>query len=137
METIHVTFDGLTGQTTPVHFSPGPAPIFLTPGPLSSGLVPNPPPAAPYVPPTNKKLEILFHSMFDEYFKTSTVDHLVPPALAAQAPVNPTGPSISIPIDQKEPSGSHSPSSSDHLLISRALTIIIQEISIAEQTTSL
>ncbi|GKC37325.1 retrovirus-related pol polyprotein from transposon TNT 1-94 [Tanacetum coccineum] len=32
----------------------------------------------------------------------------------AQAPVNPTGPSVSIPIDQEEPSGSHSPSSSDH-----------------------
>ncbi|GJQ95804.1 hypothetical protein Tco_0006943 [Tanacetum coccineum] len=79
-----------------------------------SGLVPNPPPAAPYVPPTNKELEILFQPMFDEYFESSTVDHLVPPAPAAQAPVNPTGPSVSIPIDQEAPSGSHSPSSSDH-----------------------
>ncbi|GJS97218.1 putative ribonuclease H-like domain-containing protein [Tanacetum coccineum] len=114
METIHVTFDELTGQTAPVHFSPGPAPILLTPGPISSGLVPNPPPAAPYVPPTNKELEILFQPMFDEYFETSTVDRLVPPAPAAQAPVNPTGPSVSIPIDQEAPSGSHSPSSSDH-----------------------
>ncbi|GJR84073.1 hypothetical protein Tco_0154858 [Tanacetum coccineum] len=42
------------------------------------------------------------------------VDCLVPPAPAAQAPVNPTGPSVSIPIDQEAPSGSHSPSSSDH-----------------------
>ncbi|GJW78034.1 retrovirus-related pol polyprotein from transposon TNT 1-94 [Tanacetum coccineum] len=32
----------------------------------------------------------------------------------SQAPVNPTGPSVSIPIDQEAPSGSHSPSSSDH-----------------------
>ncbi|GJU18817.1 hypothetical protein Tco_1146783 [Tanacetum coccineum] len=31
-----------------------------------------------------------------------------------QAPVNPTGPSVSIPIDQEAPSRSHSPSSSDH-----------------------
>ncbi|GKB08441.1 retrovirus-related pol polyprotein from transposon TNT 1-94 [Tanacetum coccineum] len=31
-----------------------------------------------------------------------------------QAPVNPTGPSITIPIDQESPLGSHSPSSSDH-----------------------
>ncbi|GJZ01121.1 putative ribonuclease H-like domain-containing protein [Tanacetum coccineum] len=114
METIHVTFDELTGQTAPVHFSPGPAPILLTPGPISSGLVPNPPPAAPYVPPTNKELEILFQPMFDEYFETSTVDRLVPPAPAAQALVNPTGLSVSIPIDQEAPSGSHSPSSSDH-----------------------
>ncbi|GKA21340.1 retrovirus-related pol polyprotein from transposon TNT 1-94 [Tanacetum coccineum] len=114
METIHVTFDELTEQTAPVHSSPGPAHNLLTPGPISSGLVPNPPPAAPYVPPTNKELEILFQPMFDEYFETSTVDRLVPPAPAAQAPVNPTGPSVSIPIDQEAPSGSHSPSSSDH-----------------------
>ncbi|GJU06263.1 retrovirus-related pol polyprotein from transposon TNT 1-94 [Tanacetum coccineum] len=42
------------------------------------------------------------------------IDRLVPPALTAQAPVNPTGPSVSIPIYQEAPSGSHSPSSSDH-----------------------
>ncbi|GJQ93372.1 retrovirus-related pol polyprotein from transposon TNT 1-94 [Tanacetum coccineum] len=114
METIHVTFDELTEQTAPVHSSPGPAPNLLTPGPISSELVPNPPPAAPYVPPTNKELEILFQPMFDEYFESSTVDHLVPPAPAAQALVNPIGPSVSIPIDQEAPSGSHLPSSSDH-----------------------
>ncbi|GJT73034.1 hypothetical protein Tco_1032320 [Tanacetum coccineum] len=70
----------LTGQTATVHSSPGPAPNLLTLGPISSGLVPNPPPAAPYVPPTNKELEILFQPMFDEYFESSTVDRLVPPA---------------------------------------------------------
>ncbi|GJW72439.1 retrovirus-related pol polyprotein from transposon TNT 1-94 [Tanacetum coccineum] len=114
METIHVTFDELTGQTAPVYFSPGPAPILLTPGPISSGLIPNPPPAAPYVPPTNKELEILFQPMFDEYFESSTVDHRVPHAPAAQAPVNPTGPSVSILINQEASSGRHSSSSSDH-----------------------
>ncbi|GJV72896.1 retrovirus-related pol polyprotein from transposon TNT 1-94, partial [Tanacetum coccineum] len=98
----------------PVHSSPGPAPNLLMPGPISSGLVPNPPPAAPYVPSTNKELEILFQPMFDEYFESSTVNRLVPPAPAAQALVNPTSPSVSIPIDQETPSGSHSPSSSDH-----------------------
>ncbi|GKB17448.1 hypothetical protein Tco_0851371, partial [Tanacetum coccineum] len=92
METIHITFDELTGL----------------------GLVPNPPPAAPYVPPTNKELEILFQPMFDEYFESSMVDRLVPPTPTAQAPVNLTGPSVSIPIDQEALSGSHSPSSSDH-----------------------
>ncbi|GKD35343.1 retrovirus-related pol polyprotein from transposon TNT 1-94, partial [Tanacetum coccineum] len=89
METIHVTFDELTGQTALVYSSPGPAPNLLTPRPISLGLVPNPPPAAPYVPPTNKELEILFQPMFDEYFESSTVDRPVPPAPAAQAPVNP------------------------------------------------
>ncbi|GJY20330.1 retrovirus-related pol polyprotein from transposon TNT 1-94 [Tanacetum coccineum] len=39
----------------------GPAPSFLTPGQIISGLVPNPVLTAPYVPPTNKELEILFH----------------------------------------------------------------------------
>ncbi|GJT78534.1 retrovirus-related pol polyprotein from transposon TNT 1-94 [Tanacetum coccineum] len=42
------------------------------------------------------------------------VDRLVPPAPAAQAPVNPTGPSVSIPIDQEAPLGSHLPSYLDH-----------------------
>ncbi|GKF58947.1 hypothetical protein Tco_0175733 [Tanacetum coccineum] len=114
METIHVTFDGLTEQTAPAHSSPGPAHNLLMPVPISSRLVPNPPPAAPYVPPTNKVLEILFQPMFGEYFETSTVKRLVTPAPAAQASVYPTGPSVSIPIDQEAPSGSHLPSSSDH-----------------------
>nr|GFB12777.1 retrovirus-related Pol polyprotein from transposon TNT 1-94 [Tanacetum cinerariifolium] len=39
------------------------------PGQISSRLVPNPVPAAPYVPPTDKELEILFRSMFDEYLE--------------------------------------------------------------------
>ncbi|GJY70939.1 retrovirus-related pol polyprotein from transposon TNT 1-94 [Tanacetum coccineum] len=47
METIHVTFDELTGQTAPVQSSLGPTSNFLTPGPISSGLVPNPAPAIP------------------------------------------------------------------------------------------
>ncbi|GJV88822.1 retrovirus-related pol polyprotein from transposon TNT 1-94 [Tanacetum coccineum] len=91
METIYVTFDELTGQTAPIHSSSGPNPNLLTPGPISSGL-----------------------PMFDEYFETSTVDRLVPPAPAAQAPVSLTSPSIYIPIDQEAPSRSHSSSSSDH-----------------------
>nr|GFB96173.1 retrovirus-related Pol polyprotein from transposon TNT 1-94 [Tanacetum cinerariifolium] len=61
METIHVQFDELTEPMAPVHLSTGPAPTFLTPGQISSGLVPNPVPATPYVPPTNKELEILFN----------------------------------------------------------------------------
>ncbi|GJV50645.1 retrovirus-related pol polyprotein from transposon TNT 1-94 [Tanacetum coccineum] len=89
METIHVTFDELTEQTAPVHSNSGPAPNLLTPGPISSRLVPNSAPAIPYVPPTNKDLELLFQTMFDEYFETPTSDH-------------------------DAPSGSHSPSSSAH-----------------------
>ncbi|GKE94543.1 retrovirus-related pol polyprotein from transposon TNT 1-94 [Tanacetum coccineum] len=105
METIHVTFDELTGQMAPVHSSSGPAPNLLTPGPISSGLVPNPTPAAPYVPPTRNELEILFQPMFDEYFEPTSVVRLVPPVLVAQVPVS---------LDQDAPSDSHSPSSLDH-----------------------
>ncbi|GJS36793.1 homeodomain-like protein [Tanacetum coccineum] len=50
----------LTEQMAPVHISIVPEPILLTPGQISSGLVPDPVPAASYVPPTNKDLEILF-----------------------------------------------------------------------------
>ncbi|GKE88009.1 retrovirus-related pol polyprotein from transposon TNT 1-94 [Tanacetum coccineum] len=114
METIHVTFDELTGQTVPVHSSSGPAPNLLMPGPISSGLVPTFAPAIPYVPPTNKELELLFQPICDEYFETPMGDHQMPPVPAAQAPAIPTGPSVSISFDHDAPSGSHSPSSSDH-----------------------
>nr|GEU29884.1 reverse transcriptase domain-containing protein [Tanacetum cinerariifolium] len=74
METIHIQFDELTEHMAHVHISSGPKPILLTPGQISLGLVTNPDPAAPYVPPTNKELEILFQSMFDEYFEPHSVE---------------------------------------------------------------
>nr|GEV68842.1 retrovirus-related Pol polyprotein from transposon TNT 1-94 [Tanacetum cinerariifolium] len=52
-------------------------------------------------------------SMFDEYFEPPTIDRPIPPAPAAQVLDNPTGPSVSISVDQDAPSTSHSPSSSD------------------------
>ncbi|GJZ23447.1 putative ribonuclease H-like domain-containing protein [Tanacetum coccineum] len=112
METIHVQFDELTEHMAPVQLSTGPAPTFLTPGQISSGLVPNPVPAAPYVPPTNKELEILFQPMFDEYMEPPRVERPVSPALAVSVPVNSAGTPSSTTIDQDAPSPSHSPSSS-------------------------
>ncbi|GKF62660.1 hypothetical protein Tco_0182714, partial [Tanacetum coccineum] len=76
METSHVTFDELIEQTAPVYSSSGPNPNLLTPGPISSRLIPNSAPAIPYVPPTNKDLELLFQPMFNEYFETPTGSHL-------------------------------------------------------------
>ncbi|GKB84501.1 retrovirus-related pol polyprotein from transposon TNT 1-94 [Tanacetum coccineum] len=113
METIHVQFDELTEQMALVQSSPGPTPNLLTPGPISSGLVPNPAPAIPYVPPTNKDLEMLFQPMFDEYFNPPGIrqDHI--PNVAPD-PVIPTGPSVSIAIDLDAPSGSHTSSPLDH-----------------------
>ncbi|GJX06901.1 putative ribonuclease H-like domain-containing protein [Tanacetum coccineum] len=112
METIHVTFDELTGQMAPVHLSLGPAPSFLTPRQISSGLVSNPVPAAHYVPPTNKEHEILFQPMFDEYLDPPPVERPVSPAPAVPVPVNSAGAPSFTTIDQDAPSPSHSPSSS-------------------------
>ncbi|GKE96416.1 putative ribonuclease H-like domain-containing protein, partial [Tanacetum coccineum] len=90
----------------------GPAPTFLMPGQISSGLVPNPVPAAPYVTPTNKELEILFQPMFDEYLEPPRVERLVSPAPGVLVLVNSAGTPTSTTIDQDAPSPSHSPSSS-------------------------
>ncbi|GJY83125.1 integrase, catalytic region, zinc finger, CCHC-type containing protein [Tanacetum coccineum] len=60
MEIIHIQFDELTEPMAHVHISTGLEPILLMPGQISSGLVPDPVLAAPYVPPTNKDLNILF-----------------------------------------------------------------------------
>nr|GEZ01793.1 retrovirus-related Pol polyprotein from transposon TNT 1-94 [Tanacetum cinerariifolium] len=90
----------------------GPAPIFLTPGQISSRLVPNLVPAALYVPPINKYLEILFQPMFDEYLEPPRVERSISPALAVQVPVNSADTPSSATIDQDAPSLSHSPSSS-------------------------
>nr|GFB18837.1 Gag-Pol polyprotein [Tanacetum cinerariifolium] len=91
METIHVQFDELSEPMAPVQLSTGLAPTFLTPGQISSGLVPNLVPVAPYVPPTNKELEILFQPVFDEYLEPPRVERLVSPALAVPVPVNSAG----------------------------------------------
>ncbi|GJY87009.1 retrovirus-related pol polyprotein from transposon TNT 1-94 [Tanacetum coccineum] len=91
----------------------GPTPTFLTPRTqISSGLVPNPVPTAHYVPPTNKELEILLQSMFDEFIEPPSVERPVSPTLAVPVPVNSAGTPSSTTIDQDAPSPSHSPSSS-------------------------
>nr|GEX45716.1 integrase, catalytic region, zinc finger, CCHC-type, peptidase aspartic, catalytic [Tanacetum cinerariifolium] len=90
----------------------GPAPTFLTPEQISSGLVPNLVPTTPYVPPTNKELEILFQPMFDEYLEPSHVERPISPTLAVPVPVNSAGTPSSTSIDQDASSPSHSPSSS-------------------------
>ncbi|GKA01906.1 putative ribonuclease H-like domain-containing protein [Tanacetum coccineum] len=91
----------------------GPAPNLLTLGPISLGHVPNPAPAIPYVPTTNKELEMLFQPMFDEYFNPPGICQDPIPNVA-QDPVIPTGSSVSIAIDLDAPSGSHTSSPLDH-----------------------
>nr|GEX03478.1 hypothetical protein [Tanacetum cinerariifolium] len=89
----------------------GSKPILLMPGQISSGPVPDHVPAALYVPPTNKDLDILFQPMFDEYFEPLGVERPVPLALAIQVLVVSAGTPSSTTIDQDEPSTSYSPSS--------------------------
>ncbi|GJX68717.1 retrovirus-related pol polyprotein from transposon TNT 1-94 [Tanacetum coccineum] len=89
----------------------GPVPTFLTPGQISLGLVPNLVLAVPYVPPTNKELEILFQLMFDEYLEPPCIDKPVSLASIVPIPVNSAGTPSSTTIDQDAPSPSHSPSS--------------------------
>ncbi|GJU66589.1 retrovirus-related pol polyprotein from transposon TNT 1-94 [Tanacetum coccineum] len=112
METIHVQFNELTEHMAPVQLSTGPAPTFLMPGQINSGLVPNPVPAAPFVPPINKELQILFQTMFNKYLKPPRAERPVSPAPAVSVPVNSAGTPSSTTIDQDAPSPSHSPSSS-------------------------
>ncbi|GKC06334.1 integrase, catalytic region, zinc finger, CCHC-type containing protein, partial [Tanacetum coccineum] len=90
----------------------GPAPTFMTHGQISSGLVPNLVPVAPYVPPTNKELEILFQPMFDEYLDLPRFERPVSPAPTVLVLVNLAGTPSFTTINQDAPSPSHSPSSS-------------------------
>ncbi|GJZ10076.1 hypothetical protein Tco_0544835 [Tanacetum coccineum] len=80
--------------------------IFVSYAPSRKGLVPNSVPATPYVPPTNKELEILFQPMFDEYMEPPRVERPVSPAPAVQVPVNSAGTPSSTTIDQDAPSPS-------------------------------
>nr|GEX09646.1 putative ribonuclease H-like domain-containing protein [Tanacetum cinerariifolium] len=88
----------------PVQLSIGHTPTFLTPGQISSGLVPNLVPAAPYVPLTNKDLEMLFQPMFDEYLKPPRIERPVSSAPALPLPVNSASTPSSTTIDQDAPS---------------------------------
>nr|GFD43948.1 hypothetical protein [Tanacetum cinerariifolium] len=119
----------------PVRPSPGPAPSLLTPGPISSGLVPYPAPAVPYVPPTNKELELLFQPMFDEYFNPPGDRHSLS-TCEVQDPVIPTGPSESITMNVDAPSGSSLLSSSDHQSTSVPHGVAAEQSTEANLTTA-
>ncbi|GJU47056.1 hypothetical protein Tco_1204322 [Tanacetum coccineum] len=63
-----------------VRISSGPEPFMMTPRQLNSGLATSHVPATTNIPLTDKDLEILFQSMFDEYFVQSTDSEPVPMA---------------------------------------------------------
>ncbi|GKE00306.1 retrovirus-related pol polyprotein from transposon TNT 1-94 [Tanacetum coccineum] len=108
METIHVEFDELTAMASK-QFGSGPVPQLLTSGHISSRLVPNAVSSTPYVPSSKKDWDILFQSMFDEYFNPpSSVISPQPPAVFP-IPNDTTDTPSSTIIDQDAPSASTSP----------------------------
>ena len=111
METIHVTFDELTGQMAPVQFSSGPA---LQNSPIGSSLVPNSSQETPYVPPSEDDLKKLFDPMFDELYDSISNEVLIPTTEDAHIPVNEVNPSVSISLSQEAPAADHSVSSTNH-----------------------
>nr|GEV43389.1 retrovirus-related Pol polyprotein from transposon TNT 1-94 [Tanacetum cinerariifolium] len=78
----------------------GPALTFLTPKQISSRLVLNLSPSTPYVPPTNKEMEILFQPMFDEYLEPPRVERPVSPAPAVLVSVNSAEPTSAASLSE-------------------------------------
>ncbi|GKF57262.1 hypothetical protein Tco_0170799, partial [Tanacetum coccineum] len=76
---------------------------------ISSGLVPNLSSSTPYAPPTKKDWNILFQTMFDEYFNPPPSVVSLVLAVAAPRPADPTGSPSSTTDDQDAPSASTSP----------------------------
>ncbi|GKG61512.1 hypothetical protein Tco_0621221, partial [Tanacetum coccineum] len=59
----------------------------MTPATPSSGLVPNPPPSAPFIPPSRHEWDLVFQPVFDEFFSPlASVASLVP-VEEASAPI--------------------------------------------------
>ncbi|GKG03274.1 hypothetical protein Tco_0310910, partial [Tanacetum coccineum] len=76
----------------------------MTPRTISSGIVQNPHSPTPYVPPTKKDWDILFQSMFDEYFNPPPTVVSPVPTVIAPEPADLTGTPSSTSIDQDAPS---------------------------------
>ncbi|GKC50877.1 retrovirus-related pol polyprotein from transposon TNT 1-94, partial [Tanacetum coccineum] len=78
----------------------------MTPATPSSGLVPNPPPSAPFVPPSRHEWDLMFQPVFDEFF--SPPASVASPVLVEEAPalVESTGSLSLTTIDQDAPSPS-------------------------------
>ncbi|GKB42537.1 retrovirus-related pol polyprotein from transposon TNT 1-94 [Tanacetum coccineum] len=91
----------------------------MTPATPSSGLVPNPPPSAPFVPPSRHELDLVFQLVFDEFFSPSASVASPVPVEEAPALVESTGSPSSKIVDQDAPS----PSTSQTTLESQSQTI--------------
>ncbi|GJT02463.1 retrovirus-related pol polyprotein from transposon TNT 1-94 [Tanacetum coccineum] len=76
----------------------------MTPAIPSSGLVPNPPPLAPFVPPSRHEWDLVFQLVFDEFFYPPASVAFPVPVEEASAPVESTGSPFLTTVDQDAPS---------------------------------
>ncbi|GJU70881.1 retrovirus-related pol polyprotein from transposon TNT 1-94 [Tanacetum coccineum] len=66
-------------------------------------LVPNPPPSAPFVPPSRHEWDLMFQPVFDEFFSPPASVASLVPVEEAPAPVESTGLPSSTTVDQDAP----------------------------------
>ncbi|GJY93528.1 hypothetical protein Tco_0509310 [Tanacetum coccineum] len=76
----------------------------ITPVTPSSGLVPNPLPSSPFVPTSRHQWDLVFHSVFDEFYSPLASIASSVPVEEAPAPVESTGSPSSTIVDQDAPS---------------------------------
>ncbi|GJV63041.1 retrovirus-related pol polyprotein from transposon TNT 1-94 [Tanacetum coccineum] len=107
IETIHVNFDELMAMASE-QLGSGPGLHEMTPATPSSGLVLNPPPLAPFVPPSRHEWDLVFQPVFDELFSPPAIVASPFPIEEAPAPVESTGSPFSTTVDQDAPSPSTS-----------------------------
>ncbi|GJU29739.1 retrovirus-related pol polyprotein from transposon TNT 1-94 [Tanacetum coccineum] len=80
----------------------------MTPATPSPGPIPNPPPSAPFVPPSRHEWDLVFQPVFYEFFSPLASIASPVPVEEASAPVESTGSPSSTTIDQDAPSPSTS-----------------------------
>ncbi|GJR94484.1 hypothetical protein Tco_0266658 [Tanacetum coccineum] len=101
IETIHVDFDELTASE---QSSLEPALQCMTPATPCSGLILNPPPLAPFVPPSRHEWDLVFQPVFDEFFSSPASVASLVPVEEAPAPIELIGSPSSTTVDQDAPS---------------------------------
>ncbi|GJZ75087.1 retrovirus-related pol polyprotein from transposon TNT 1-94 [Tanacetum coccineum] len=103
IETIRGDFDELTTMASD-QLGSRPGLQCMTPATPSSGLVPNPPPLASFVPPSRHEWDIMFQSMFDEFFSPPASITSLVLVEEAPVPVESAGLPSSTTVDQDAPS---------------------------------
>ncbi|GJW97404.1 putative ribonuclease H-like domain-containing protein [Tanacetum coccineum] len=102
----HLARNGLLTAMASKQLGSGPGLQCMTPATPSSGLLPNPPPSAPFVPPSRHEWDLVLKLMFDEFFSPPT-------SVASPVPVKEAPTLVShcftilTPVDQYHPHHRH------------------------------